>query len=180
MARQLKGIHGSNGVSNGSTLNDFKCPSRPGIGSEGRQIMLKVNHFQVHIPKGYIHHYDISIFPDKCPRRVNRSFFKIHIHWIVDFFLHSLPYEIVFCYAWNILYYNIQLSNGNINYYIYIWHWKMFDMAVGCKLGWKLTGRSSKQWWILTIRKYLTVWSRCSTVVRTSTAGSSCQSDARR
>ena len=27
---------------------------------------------QVKIPRSVIHHYDISILPDKCPRRVNR------------------------------------------------------------------------------------------------------------
>ena len=35
--------------------------------------MLRANHFRVNIPKGLIHHYDINILPDKCPRRVNRE-----------------------------------------------------------------------------------------------------------
>ena len=52
---------------------DFTCPARPNHGTEGRTILLRANHFQVRIPKGYIHHYDVSITPDKCPRRVNRS-----------------------------------------------------------------------------------------------------------
>ena len=51
---------------------DFTSPSRPNHGTEGRIIQLRANHFQVRIPKGYIHHYDVSITPDKCPRRVNR------------------------------------------------------------------------------------------------------------
>ena len=29
--------------------------------------------FQLRLPKGDIHHYDLSISPDKCPRRVNRN-----------------------------------------------------------------------------------------------------------
>lgn len=53
-------------------LNDFQCPPRPNIGSEGRVILLRANHFQVRIPKGFIHHYEVAIQPDKCPRRVNR------------------------------------------------------------------------------------------------------------
>ena len=66
------GSGGLNGMQNG-ILHPFQCPSRPDYGSEGRQIALKVNHFQVKIPKGFIHHYDVAIFPEKCPRRVNRS-----------------------------------------------------------------------------------------------------------
>ncbi|XP_046362549.1 protein argonaute-2-like isoform X2 [Haliotis cracherodii] len=53
--------------------SDFICPPRPGVGSEGRAILLRANHFQVRVPKGFIHHYDVSITPDKCPRRVNRE-----------------------------------------------------------------------------------------------------------
>ena len=66
------GGNGLNGMPNG-VLQEFQCPSRPDYGSEGRQILLKVNHFQVKIPKGFIHHYDVAIFPEKCPRRVNRE-----------------------------------------------------------------------------------------------------------
>ncbi|XP_025092974.1 protein argonaute-2-like isoform X1 [Pomacea canaliculata] len=54
-------------------IADFTCPPRPNHGTEGRTILLRANHFQVRIPKGYIHHYDVSITPDKCPRRVNRE-----------------------------------------------------------------------------------------------------------
>lgn len=50
----------------------FVCPRRPNLGREGRPIMLRANHFQISMPRGYIHHYDISIQPDKCPRKVNR------------------------------------------------------------------------------------------------------------
>ncbi len=50
----------------------FLAPRRPSHGVEGRPIVLRANHFQVRIPGGIIQHYEISITPDKCPRRVNR------------------------------------------------------------------------------------------------------------
>lgn len=50
----------------------FVCPRRPNIGSEGRIITLRANHFQITMPRGFLHHYDITITPDKCPRKINR------------------------------------------------------------------------------------------------------------
>ncbi|CAB0034814.1 unnamed protein product [Trichogramma brassicae] len=47
----------------------FACPRRPNIGREGRVIGLRANHFQITMPRGYVHHYDINIQPDKCPRK---------------------------------------------------------------------------------------------------------------
>ena len=52
---------------------DFAPPKRPDFGKEGREIALRANFFKVKIPKNDIHHYDVSIHPDKCPRRVNRE-----------------------------------------------------------------------------------------------------------
>ena len=52
---------------------DFAPPKRPNFGTVGRPIALRTNFFQVRLPKGDIHHYDLSISPDKCPRRVNRN-----------------------------------------------------------------------------------------------------------
>lgn len=52
---------------------DFVSPARPNHGTDGKPILLRANHFQVRIPKGVIHHYDVAITPDKCPRRVNRE-----------------------------------------------------------------------------------------------------------
>ncbi|XP_014666290.1 PREDICTED: protein argonaute-2-like isoform X3 [Priapulus caudatus] len=52
---------------------EFTCPPRPNHGTEGRPILLRANHFQIRMPRGHIHHYDVSIVPDKCPRRVNRE-----------------------------------------------------------------------------------------------------------
>ena len=51
---------------------DFAPPKRPNFGTVGKPIALRTNFFQVRLPKGDIHHYDLSISPDKCPRRVNR------------------------------------------------------------------------------------------------------------
>nr|XP_006818896.1 PREDICTED: protein argonaute-2-like [Saccoglossus kowalevskii] len=51
----------------------FLCPRRPNHGVEGRPILLRANHFQIRMPHGDIQHYDITIVPDKCPRRVNRE-----------------------------------------------------------------------------------------------------------
>lgn len=51
----------------------FFCPRRPNLGREGRPIMLRANHFQITMPRGYIHHYHVNIQPDKCPRKVNRD-----------------------------------------------------------------------------------------------------------
>jgi len=58
----------------------FVCPRRPNLGREGRPIMLRANHFQISMPRGYIHHYDISIQPDKCPRKVNREIIETMVH----------------------------------------------------------------------------------------------------
>ncbi|KAF4523696.1 Argonaute-1 [Ephemera danica] len=57
----------------GPELPMFTCPRRPNLGREGRPIMLKANHFQISMPRGFVHHYDINIQPDKCPRKVNRE-----------------------------------------------------------------------------------------------------------
>ncbi|XP_075213129.1 protein argonaute-1 isoform X8 [Lycorma delicatula] len=51
----------------------FNCPRRPNLGREGRPIVLRANHFQITMPRGFVHHYEINIQPDKCPRKVNRE-----------------------------------------------------------------------------------------------------------
>lgn len=51
----------------------FVCPRRPNIGTDGRLITLRANHFQITMPRGHLHHYDITITPDKCPRKINRE-----------------------------------------------------------------------------------------------------------
>ncbi|KAL0268325.1 UNVERIFIED_CONTAM: hypothetical protein PYX00_010313 [Menopon gallinae] len=61
-------------------LPTFSCPRRPNIGREGRPIMLRANHFQISMPRGYVHHYDVNIQPDKCPRKVNREIIETMVH----------------------------------------------------------------------------------------------------
>lgn len=58
----------------------FTSPRRPNLGREGRPIVLRANHFQVTMPRGYVHHYDINIQPDKCPRKVNREIIETMVH----------------------------------------------------------------------------------------------------
>lgn len=58
----------------------FTCPRRPNLGREGRPIVLRANHFQISMPRGYVHHYDINIQPDKCPRKVNREIIVTMVH----------------------------------------------------------------------------------------------------
>lgn len=55
----------------------FQCPRRPNLGREGRPIGLKANHFQICMPRGFVHHYDINIQPDKCPRKVRLIFLRV-------------------------------------------------------------------------------------------------------
>lgn len=43
-------------------------------------IGLRANHFQISMPRGYVHHYDINIQPDKCPRKVNREIIETMVH----------------------------------------------------------------------------------------------------
>lgn len=51
-------------------LANLPCPRRPDIGHEGRHITLRANHFQISMPRGFVHHYEVIIQPDKCPRKV--------------------------------------------------------------------------------------------------------------
>ncbi|KAF6775968.1 hypothetical protein AHF37_04519 [Paragonimus kellicotti] len=66
-------------------LIQFEPPSRPGRGTEGRSISLRANHFEIRMPKGFLHHYDVSITPEKCPRRVNRE--------IIETMVNSMHYK---------------------------------------------------------------------------------------
>ena len=34
---------------------------------------MRAKFFKVTVPNGDLHHYDVDIKPDKCPRRVNRQ-----------------------------------------------------------------------------------------------------------
>lgn len=50
----------------------FLCPRRPAEGNEGRIIKLRANHFPIIIKAANIFQYDVTITPDRCPRKVNR------------------------------------------------------------------------------------------------------------
>lgn len=55
----------------------FTCPRRPNLGREGRPIGLRANHFQISMPRGFVHHYDVNIQPDKCPRKVRKILYSV-------------------------------------------------------------------------------------------------------
>lgn len=50
-------------------------PLRPGYGTRGRPIPLKVNLFPVRFPRGELYHYDVTITPN-CPKRICRVVFE--------------------------------------------------------------------------------------------------------
>ena len=75
---------GGNGSVQSKTLNNnhipvFRCPKRPNKGTEGRPLALRANHFQITMPRGLLYHYDITISPDKCPRKINREIIDIMV-----------------------------------------------------------------------------------------------------
>lgn len=63
------------------------CPRRPNLGHEGRPIMLRANHFQISMPRGFVHHYDVNIQPDKCPRKVSK---------LVNINVKNGPYDLLY------------------------------------------------------------------------------------
>lgn len=58
-------------------LPTLTCPRRPNLGHEGRPIQLRANHFQISMPRGFVHHYDVNIQPDKCPRKVSPTLLTV-------------------------------------------------------------------------------------------------------
>ncbi|XP_050315096.1 protein argonaute-2 isoform X3 [Anthonomus grandis grandis] len=69
----------------------FQCPRRPNLGREGRPIGLKANHFQIGMPRGFVHHYDVNIQPDKCPRKVNREIIETMVKSYTKIFTNLKP-----------------------------------------------------------------------------------------
>ena len=63
-----------------SPLPSFKYqdpPQRPGVGTLGRPIDLQTNHFPITFPRrGELYHYDVTLKPDTCPRKINRLVIK--------------------------------------------------------------------------------------------------------
>ncbi|XP_064383428.1 protein argonaute-2-like [Halichondria panicea] len=70
---------------------DFHPPLRPNYGRLGRPIILKANHFKVQIPSCVLYHYDISIIPEKCPRRVNREIVETLVQVHGEYFGRQKP-----------------------------------------------------------------------------------------
>lgn len=64
----------------------FVSPRRPNTGHDGHKIKLRANHFQIVMPRGFLYHYDISITPDKCPRKINREIIEVMVHSYKPFF----------------------------------------------------------------------------------------------
>lgn len=69
----------------------FLCPRRPNIGTDGRVITLRANHFQITMPRGFLHHYDVTITPDKCPRKINREIIETMVQAYSKIFSNQKP-----------------------------------------------------------------------------------------
>ncbi|XP_015790047.1 protein argonaute-2 isoform X3 [Tetranychus urticae] len=81
-----------NSGSNGNGRDPaFICPRRPNIGTEGRPLLLRANHYQITMPRGFLHHYDVTISPDKCPRKINREIIQIMVQSYSKLFGNQKP-----------------------------------------------------------------------------------------
>lgn len=69
----------------------FLCPRRPNVGTDGRIITLRANHFQITMPRGFLHHYDVTITPDKCPRKINREIIETMVQSYSKIFGNQKP-----------------------------------------------------------------------------------------
>jgi len=69
----------------------FTPPPRPSIGTEGKSIKLRANHFTIQIPKGFIYHYTVIIQPDKCPKRINRDILNTLVQAKPQLFVNQRP-----------------------------------------------------------------------------------------
>jgi eukaryotic translation initiation factor 2C len=69
----------------------FNSPRRPNVGMDGRPIVLRANHFQITMPRGFLHHYEITITPDKCPRKINREIIETMVKSYSKFFPKHKP-----------------------------------------------------------------------------------------
>lgn len=74
------GSAGSGAVGDpGYTGPKFISPRRPDYGHFGHPIQLRANHFQITMPRGFLHHYDVTITPEKCPRKINREIIELMV-----------------------------------------------------------------------------------------------------
>lgn len=84
-------VQGGAGELSQVVLPQFSCPRRPNVGTEGRPILLRANHFQISMPRGFLHHYDVTITPDKCPRKVNREIIETMVQSYSKIFGNQKP-----------------------------------------------------------------------------------------
>ena len=70
---RLNAIYGTLGTLS-CDKNGFQYIPQPrtSLGTEGKAINLKVNHFSIKMQSGFIYQYNVTIIPDKCPKNVNR------------------------------------------------------------------------------------------------------------
>lgn len=61
----------------GLTLQSTDLPLRPGFGTTGTAIKLRTNFFQVRVPKGPLHEYDVQIAPAVAIKRVKKRIFEL-------------------------------------------------------------------------------------------------------
>ena len=91
------GGNGSGGNGNGGEpqagpiMPTFVSPRRPDVGHDGRSISLRANHFQITMPRGFLHHYDVTITPDKCPRKINREIIETMVQAYKKIFSNIKP-----------------------------------------------------------------------------------------
>lgn len=65
---------------------------RPGLGNEGRRLSVKTNYFALtSLPQADVHHYDVSITPEKCPIELYRRVFKCCLESNKSKFKNILP-----------------------------------------------------------------------------------------
>ncbi|CEF69226.1 Protein argonaute-4 [Strongyloides ratti] len=106
IATQNRGILAlsSNNQKNGNNYNEnndsgnylqspynFMFPLRPDYGTQGREILLRANHFKVSMPIGDVEYYHVDIMPEKCPRKINRDVVKALIQAYPEVFNSTLP-----------------------------------------------------------------------------------------
>ena len=76
---------------NQGTSPQFICPTRPNFGTEGRPIALRANHFTLCMPRGFLHLYEVTITPEKCPRKINREIIETMVSAFPKIFDHQKP-----------------------------------------------------------------------------------------
>lgn len=92
----MANVSGGNGSDTSGAIETrsvptFVSPRRPDFGVNGYHIQLRANHFQITMPRGFLHHYDVSIQPEKCPRKINREIIEIMVQSYKKIFSNIKP-----------------------------------------------------------------------------------------